>query len=103
MSVVEFEVREKVAYVTLNRPEKLNAINHDVLDGCTEAFDEVKFNPDIWGMVITGTGRAFSTGHDLVEQFLARIEFLPDRVVRIVAVLANEQHPVHRHRGTSVA
>ena len=33
MSVVEFEVREKVAYVTLNRPEKLNAINHDVLDG----------------------------------------------------------------------
>ena len=67
MSVVEFEVREKVAYVTLNRPEKLNAINHDVLDGCTEAFDEVKFNPDIWWMVITGTGRAFSTGHDLVE------------------------------------
>ena len=67
MSVVEFEVREKVAYVTLNRPEKLNAINHAVLDGMTEAFDEVKHNPDIWGMVITGTGRAFSTGHDLVE------------------------------------
>jgi enoyl-CoA hydratase/carnithine racemase len=66
-STVDFEVRDKVGYVTLNRPEKLNAINHQMIGELFEVFEEVKFNPDIWAMVITGTGRAFSTGHDLVE------------------------------------
>ena len=66
-STVDFEIRDKVGYVTLNRPEKLNAINHQMIGELFEVFEEVKFNPDIWAMVITGTGRAFSTGHDLVE------------------------------------
>ena len=36
------EVRDKVAYVTLNRPEKLNAINNDMLGDLFEAFTEIR-------------------------------------------------------------
>ena len=66
-STVIFEVREKVGYVTLNRPEKLNSINHQMIGDLFEVFEEIKYNPDIWAMVITGSGRAFSTGHDLID------------------------------------
>ena len=50
------EVRDKVAYVTLNRPEKLNAINNDMLGDLFEAFTEIRDNPDIWVVVLTGAG-----------------------------------------------
>ena len=65
-NTVLFEVRDRVAYLTLNRPEKLNAINNEMIGDLFDTFDEVKTNPDIWAAVITGAGRAFSTGHDLV-------------------------------------
>jgi enoyl-CoA hydratase/carnithine racemase len=66
METVDLEVKGHVAYVTMNRPEKLNAINHRMIDDLLEAFKEVKENSNIWAAVISGRGRAFSTGHDLV-------------------------------------
>jgi E-phenylitaconyl-CoA hydratase/naphthyl-2-hydroxymethylsuccinyl-CoA hydratase len=63
---VLLEVRDRVAYVTLNRPEKLNAVNYAMIGDLFEVFDEVKDNPEIWVVLLTGAGRAFSTGHDLV-------------------------------------
>ena len=65
MSVVEYEIKDKVAYVTLNRPEKLNAIDVAMRDELWRIFHDVNDNPDIWMAVITGAGRAFSVGHDL--------------------------------------
>ena len=65
-NTVLLEVRDRVAYVTMNRPEKLNAINNEMLGDLFETFTEVKENPDIWVAVLTGAGRAFCTGHDLV-------------------------------------
>ena len=67
MSVVEFEIRDRVGYITLNRPEKLNAIDVEMRDEIWRLFHEVNDNPDIWIAVITGNGRAFSVGHDLVS------------------------------------
>ncbi len=49
MSTVNFEVRDKVAYVTMTRPEKLNAINHDMLEELNEAFNEVKYITPTFG------------------------------------------------------
>ena len=63
---VLLEVRDRVAYVTMNRPEKLDAINNEMLGNLFEAFTEVKENPDIWVAVLTGAGRAFCTSHNLV-------------------------------------
>lgn len=65
MAVVEYEVRDRVGYITLNRPEKLNALNYEVRQGLWNAFTDVQRNPDVWIGVLTGTGRSFSVGGDL--------------------------------------
>jgi enoyl-CoA hydratase/carnithine racemase len=65
-NTVLMEVWNRVAYVTLNRPEKLNAVNNEMIADLFETFDEVNQNPDIWVVLLTGAGRAFCTGHDLV-------------------------------------
>lgn len=67
MAVVEYEVRGGAAYITLNRPDKLNAIDVAMRDELWRMLHEVNDNPDIWLAVITGNGRAFSVGHDLVS------------------------------------
>lgn len=67
MAVVEFELRDRVAYIRMNRPDKLNAIDVEMRDELWRMFHEVNDNPDIWVAVITGSGRSFSVGHDLVS------------------------------------
>jgi enoyl-CoA hydratase len=66
MEYVIYEVRERIARITLNRPDKLNAINAEMRAELFDAFEDVERNPDVWLAIVTGTGRAFSTGHDLV-------------------------------------
>ena len=67
MALVEYEVRDKLACITLNRPEKMNAINHEMSERIFALFDEMERDPNVWGCLITGEGRAFSSGHDLTE------------------------------------
>ncbi len=66
MSVVEYEIKNKVAYITLNRPDKLNAIDVAMRDELWRVLHDFNDDPNIWIAVITGAGRAFSVGHDLV-------------------------------------
>lgn len=54
-----------VAWLTLNRPKVLNAINKPMLDELTHAFDELDANEDVRVVVIRGEGRAFCAGADL--------------------------------------
>lgn len=65
MPTVLYEVKDRIAFITLNRPEKLNSINGEMRWELFQAFREVKRDPDVWVAIITGAGRAFSTGHDL--------------------------------------
>ncbi len=74
METVKFEVVGRTAYITMNRPEKLNAINSQMISDLFDAFYEVNENRDIWAAILTGEGRAFSTGHDLVMGSVARTE-----------------------------
>ncbi|HEY3764119.1 MAG TPA: enoyl-CoA hydratase/isomerase family protein [Gaiellales bacterium] len=62
---VLYEVRGPAAWITLNRPEKLNAINKDVLDGLHTALDSASADDEVKVVVLTGAGRAFSAGYDL--------------------------------------
>jgi 2-(1,2-epoxy-1,2-dihydrophenyl)acetyl-CoA isomerase len=55
-----------VATITLNRPEKLNAILFTMIEGITELVDEWGRDDEIRVIKITGTGRAFSSGDDIV-------------------------------------
>ncbi len=66
MSVVLYEKKDKIAYITLNRPEAMNAISSEVLKEITKAWIDVRDDPNIWVTVVTGAGdRAFSAGADL--------------------------------------
>ena len=69
---VIYEIKEGIAYITLNRPEKLNAINPEMRELMWDAFQDVKNNPEVRCAIVTGSGRAFSTGHDLVAMANAR-------------------------------
>ena len=72
MPEVEYEIRDGIAYITLNRPEKLNAINPEMRQLLWESFQDVDSNPDVRVAIVTGRGRAFSTGHDLVAMAAGR-------------------------------
>jgi enoyl-CoA hydratase/carnithine racemase len=65
VAIVEVETRDEVTLITLNRPEKLNAINAEMLDGLLDAIDEISRSETIGAAVLTGRGRAFSTGGDI--------------------------------------
>ncbi len=73
LEVTLFEIRDHVAWITLNRPASLNAINTRMRWELSEIFNEVEANDDIWLAVLTGAGeRAFSAGADLKERALER-------------------------------
>ncbi|MFH1087235.1 MAG: enoyl-CoA hydratase/isomerase family protein [Chloroflexota bacterium] len=55
----------KVAVVTLNRPEKLNAVNLEMMRKLIEVFGELARDDSVAVMVLTGAGRAFSSGLDM--------------------------------------
>ncbi|OGV28700.1 MAG: enoyl-CoA hydratase [Legionellales bacterium RIFCSPHIGHO2_12_FULL_35_11] len=65
MSVINQEITDKILLITLNRPDKLNALNEEVLTGLSNIFDNVKNNNKIKGLLITGSGRAFCAGADI--------------------------------------
>lgn len=65
---VLFDVREKVAYITLNRPESRNALSQAVMARLGAVFAAAAEDNDVWAIVVTGTGdRAFCAGMDLKE------------------------------------
>lgn len=61
------EDADRVRMITLDRPDALNAFNEALYDATTEALMAAAADPDVAVVVITGTGRAFSAGTDVVE------------------------------------
>lgn len=65
---ITFEVKDRIAYVTINRPDKLNALNDGVLEELSLAADEIACSDEIGGAIITGAGpKAFVAGADIGE------------------------------------
>lgn len=62
-----FETEGRVAIVTLNRPDSLNALNAQVMSEVVQVFEGIDRNPDIAVSIITGAGRAFAAGADIKE------------------------------------
>src|SRR5438874_5562125 len=70
-----FDVREGVAQITLNRPERLNALTFEVYRELTDTFAALREKPDVRVVVITGAGRAFCSGgdvHDIIGELFKR-------------------------------
>src|ERR1700752_1141646 len=64
---VLLDITSSVATVTINRPDKLNAIDSRVLNGIRTALAGVEDNPLVRALILRGAGRAFSAGGDLGE------------------------------------
>jgi enoyl-CoA hydratase len=64
---IELSVSDRIATVTINRPDKLNALNVAVLDDLASAVAEAERRDDIGGVIVTGAGRAFVVGADISE------------------------------------
>jgi enoyl-CoA hydratase len=63
-----FDVRDRIATITINRPDKLNALNDATIAELSEAIDEVGRRKDIGGAIVTGSGaKAFVAGADISE------------------------------------
>ena len=60
-------VENRIATLTVNRPDKLNALNDATIAELGQAIDEVRGRNDIGGLIVTGAGRAFVAGADISE------------------------------------
>jgi feruloyl-CoA hydratase/lyase len=67
--VVTFDVRDQIAWVRFNRPEKRNAMNPALNRRMLEVLDALEFREDVGVLVLTGEGTAWSAGMDLKEYF----------------------------------
>lgn len=64
---VTLDVADRVATLTVNRPDKLNALNDAVIGELGAAIDELRADPAVGGVIVTGAGRAFVAGADIAE------------------------------------
>jgi len=69
-----YEKENQIATIRLNRPEVLNAMNHRLWMELREALENAGADPEIRVVIITGEGRAFSSGADLKESKTRSIE-----------------------------
>ena len=67
MSVLLYEKRNHIAYITFNRPDSLNAYNSELVEAFGDALVDYRDDPSLQVAILTGEGRAFSVGADLKE------------------------------------
>ncbi len=78
---VDLETKGNIAYLTLNRPEAMNALNETVVAQLTRRFEEAEKNPDVKAIVLQGAGKAFGAGAD-IKYFVDKIK--ADQIADIV-------------------
>ena len=74
LHTIELSRQGRVATIRLNRPEKLNAINHDVKHEVMGVLGELAEDDEIRSVILTGNGRAFSAGYDLGGELPHEVE-----------------------------
>lgn len=66
-SVLQYEVRQGVAWLRLNRPEKRNAVDAELRAALAQAVRQAERDPDVRVVALIGSGQAFCAGGDMVE------------------------------------
>jgi enoyl-CoA hydratase len=72
LATILYEVIDGVARITLNRPERANALSQAMLSEIGQALDEAERDPAVRAVIVRGAGAAFSSGFDLKEQMERR-------------------------------
>lgn len=86
MQSILFEVKDSVAYITLNRPDKFNSFNREMALQMQAALDECK-NETVRAVYITGNGKAFSAGQDISE-------LVGENRIEIKQILSEHYNPI---------
>lgn len=68
MNFIQFEIKDKIGFITVHRPEKLNALNHQTIAELSETVSLCLNSTDVRGVILTGSGeKAFVAGADISE------------------------------------
>ena len=103
MALLERTDADGIAHLNLNAPEKLNALSEAMLDALQEQFDALQDDRAVRAVIISGSGKAFCTGHDLKEMTAGRqaedggkayFKHLFDKCARMMASIPKMPQPV---------
>ncbi len=96
MSVVIYSVKDRIGYITLNRPDKRNALSHELVSELVETFSKAEVDPNVKVVVLNANGEAFCAGADLAylqqlqkfsfEENLADSNHLKDLFLKIYSL-----------------
>jgi enoyl-CoA hydratase/carnithine racemase len=64
---IRYEVEDRIATITFNRPERLNAVNEQMIHELNDAYTRAEDDDEVWTLIVTATGRAFCAGADVEE------------------------------------
>jgi enoyl-CoA hydratase/carnithine racemase len=102
-----YEEKGKIGYITLNRPEKRNALSYDLLDEMHGLVKEISGQRMVRVVVVKGAGKAFSSGHDLKEilnQSPMDVERLFKKCYDVMFAIRNAPQPyIAQVRGIATA
>lgn len=87
MSSILFEIKNTIAFITLNRPEKFNAFNREMALLLQNCLDECAAKDEVRCVYITGAGKAFCAGQDISE-------LTGDEKIEISQILAEHYNPI---------
>src|SRR5205823_10859273 len=82
-----------VARITLNRPEKRNALSLELMQELIDAFEAVSEDPSIQVVILDAAGAAFSAGHDLTEMVDRDLAFY-ERLFDVCTVMMETIHRI---------
>jgi enoyl-CoA hydratase/carnithine racemase len=92
---IETEQHGKTLLITLNRPEKMNSLDQEMMTGLHDTWQRFRDDDDLWVAVVTGAGdRAFCSGRDLFAGAPGSFEYLQERKAR--------GEPIEPHRQSFV-
>ena len=66
-ATITYQVRDRTATITFNRPDRLNAISPEMAQELRHAYAAAEADPEVWTLLVTGNGRAFCAGADVGE------------------------------------
>ena len=103
MAILEVTQRAAVTHLTMNSPERLNALSDEMLAALQETLDGLAEDPETRVITLSGTGKAFCAGHDLRQMTAMRqaedggaaaFKDLFDRCARVMARIQSMPQPV---------
>jgi len=110
MADLNYEIKNHIAYITLNRPDNLNAFSEEMIGLWIDALEDVRDNDEVYAALLTGAGRAFCAGgdvkamaagkgfyessHDITSTALARKNSLWKLIQRVPLILEEIDKPV---------